>query len=257
MINIKSKIVVISGGAGLMGSHFAELIIKNNGTPIVLDNSEKKILKLQKKLSKYNKEFLIEKIDLTNEKEINRFTRKIIKKFNKVDCLINNIASNKMYDEKNSKLENFSLNNWNNDISLGLTANFLLTKAIVKNMIKVKSGNIINMSSDLGIIAPNQSIYGNKKKPITYSIVKHGIIGFSKYLATYLCKDGIRSNALCPGGIKHKHDKKFVKKLSSLIPLGRMANIADYDGIILYLISDSSKYMTGSVISVDGGRTSW
>ena len=113
------------------------------------------------------------------------------------------------------------------------------------------------MSSDLGIIAPNQSIYGSKKKPITYSVVKHGIIGFSKYLASYLSKYGIRSNALCPGGIKNKHDKKFVKKLTNLIPLGRMANITDYDGIILYLISDSSKYMTGSVVSVDGGRTAW
>jgi NAD(P)-dependent dehydrogenase (short-subunit alcohol dehydrogenase family) len=257
MINIKSKVVVISGGAGLIGSHFAELIIKNNGIPIVLDNCVKKILKLKKKLSKYNKDFLILKIDLTKEKEIIRSIHKIIKKFNKIDCLINNIASNKMYDDKNSKLENFSIDNWNNDISLGLTANFLLTKAIVKNMIKIKSGNIINMSSDLGIVAPNQSIYGSKKKTITYSVVKHGIIGFSKYLATYLCKDGVRSNALCPGGIEHKHEKKFVKKLSSLIPLGRMANIEDYNGIILYLISDSSKYMTGSVISVDGGRTVW
>ena len=125
-------------------------------------------------------------------------------------------------------------------------------------MIKKKSGSIINISSDLGLIAPNQAIYNsNIKKPVSYSVVKHGMIGFGRYLATYLADKNIRSNVLCPGGIYNKQPKKFINKLTKLIPLKRMAKINDYDGIILYLCSDYSSYMTGSVISCDGGRTAW
>ena len=257
MIDLKSKKIIISGGAGLIGSHFAELIIKNNGIPICLDISKTKLNNLKNKLKKFNKEFYTIEIDLTNEIKIINFTKKILKKYRKIDCLINNIASNKSFNSKRSKFESFLVEDWEMDIKLGLTSNFLLTKHIIKHMCQNKSGNIINISSDLGIIAPNQSIYGNKKKPVTYSVVKHGIIGFSKYLATYYAQFGIRSNALCPGGVNNNHNKEFVKKLTKLIPMGRMANKNDYDGIILYLISDYSKYMTGSVISVDGGRTSW
>jgi NAD(P)-dependent dehydrogenase (short-subunit alcohol dehydrogenase family) len=257
MIDLKSKKIIISGGAGLIGSHFAELILKNNGIPICLDISKTKLNNLKQKLNKYEKEFSTIQIDLTNEKKIIRFTKNILKKYKKIDCLINNIASNKSYNSKRSQFESFLFKDWEMDMKLGLTANFLLTKHIVSHMSRNKSGNIINISSDLGLIAPNQSIYGNKKKPITYSVVKHGIIGFSKYLASYYAQSGIRSNALCPGGINNNHNKEFVNKLTKLIPMGRMANNNDYDGIILYLISDYSKYMTGSVISVDGGRTTW
>ena len=125
-------------------------------------------------------------------------------------------------------------------------------------MIKQQSGNIINISSDLGVIAPNQSLYSkNNKKPISYSVVKHGIIGFSKYLATYLAEYNIRSNSLCPGGISNNQPKEFISKIKKLIPLKRMAKINDYDGIILYLCSDYSSYMTGSTIVWDGGRSVW
>mgnify|MGYP006229529429 CR=1 FL=1 len=125
-------------------------------------------------------------------------------------------------------------------------------------MINQKNGNIINISSDLGIIAPNQFLYEkNNKKPVSYSVVKHGIIGFSKYLATYLADYNIRSNSFCPGGISNNQPRKFVNKIKKLIPLKRMAEINDYDGIILYLCSDYSSYMTGSTIVCDGGRSSW
>jgi len=124
-------------------------------------------------------------------------------------------------------------------------------------MMRQRYGNIINISSDLGIIAPNQKIYGTSKKPITYSVIKHGIIGFSKYLSTYLSDYNIRSNTLCPGAIKYKVSKSLIKNIKKLIPLNRMAEIDDYDGIILYLCSDKSSYMNGSTIICDGGRTVW
>ena len=126
-------------------------------------------------------------------------------------------------------------------------------------------GVILNISSDLGIIAPDQRIYRKTgisdemqpAKPITYSVVKHGIIGLTKYLATYWADKGIRVNAICPGGVYNGQPKEFVQKLTTLIPMGRMANIDEYQCAIIFLVSDASSYMTGSVLTVDGGRTCW
>ena len=123
-------------------------------------------------------------------------------------------------------------------------------------MAKNKNGVILNISSDLGIIAPNQDIYDKKFiKPVTYSVVKHGIIGLTKYTASYWARKNIRCNAIAPGGISNNQDKSFVKKLNQLIPIGRMAKKNEYNGLVLFLCSDHSSYMTGSVVVADGGRT--
>ena len=257
MFDLSSKIIIITGGAGLLGSRLAEIIISNNGTPIILDNDNKKIVKLKKKVNKKN---LIEchRLDITNKKQIKNTIDKIYKKYKKIDCLINNAGYNPKLGLKNNKFENFTIKQWEKEIQIGLTGSLVVTQETVKRMIKQQSGNIINISSDLGVIAPNQSLYSkNNKKPISYSVVKHGIIGFSKYLATYLAEYNIRSNALCPGGISNNQPKEFVSKIKKLIPLKRMAKINDYDGIILYLCSDYSSYMTGSTIVCDGGRSAW
>ena len=257
MFDLSSKIIIITGGAGLLGSRLAEIIISNNGTPIILDNDNKKIVKLKKKVNKKN---LIEchKVDITNKKQIKNTIDKIYKKYKKIDCLINNAGYNPKLGLKNNKFENFTIKQWEKEIQIGLTGSLVVTQETVKRMIKQQSGNIINISSDLGVIAPNQSLYSkNNKKPISYSVVKHGIIGFSKYLATYLAEYNIRSNTLCPGGISNNQPKEFVTKIKKLIPLKRMAKINDYDGIILYLCSDYSSYMTGSTIVCDGGRSAW
>ena len=257
MFDLSSKIIIITGGAGLLGSRLAEIIISNNGTPIILDNDNKKIVKLKKKVNKKN---LIEchKVDITNKKQIKNTIDKIYKKYKKIDCLINNAGYNPKLGLKNNKFENFTIKQWEKEIQIGLTGSLVVTQETVKKMIKQRNGNIINISSDLGVIAPNQSLYSkNNKKPISYSVVKHGIIGFSKYLATYLAEYNIRSNTLCPGGISNNQPKEFVSKIKKLIPLKRMAKINDYDGIILYLCSDYSSYMTGSTIVCDGGRTAW
>ena len=257
MFDLSSKIIIITGGAGLLGSRLAEIIISNNGTPIILDNDNKKIVKLKKNVNKKN---LIEchKVDITNKKQIKNTIDKIYKKYKKIDCLINNAGYNPKLGLKNNKFENLTIKQWEKEIQIGLTGSLVVTQETVKKMIRQRNGNIINISSDLGVIAPNQSLYSkNNKKPISYSVVKHGIIGFSKYLATYLAEYNIRSNALCPGGISNNQPKEFVSKIKKLIPLKRMAKINDYDGIILYLCSDYSSYMTGSTIVCDGGRTAW
>lgn len=132
-------------------------------------------------------------------------------------------------------------------------------------MAKQNKGVILNISSDLGIIAPDQRIYrkdGLKEeeqmvKPVTYSVIKHGILGLTKYLATYWAQKGVRANSLCPAGVFNNQNEDFLGKLTNLIPMGRMADSDEYKGTILYLVSDASSYMTGATVIVDGGRTCW
>ena len=128
-----------------------------------------------------------------------------------------------------------------------------------------RGGVILNISSDLGVIAPDQRIYRKEGlkddeqtvKPITYSVIKHGLIGMTKYLATYYAEKGVRANAVCPGGVFNGQDSEFLSKLTNLIPLGRMADADEYKSTVLYMLSDASSYMTGSTVIVDGGRTCW
>ena len=251
MFNLKNKNVILTGGNGFLGSQIANSLRNEKANVYIIDIQEPK-----KKTS--IKHF---KSDITSEQDL----KQILKFFKlnkiKIDVLINNAAidypPNKS-KKKNYKLENFPDNLWDKDILVSLKGSYLCTKIFGSYMAKFKRGVILNVSSDLGIIAPDQRIYGKSGfvKPVTYSVVKHGIIGLTKYVASYWGKKNIRCNAIAPGGIYNNQDHSFVKKINKLIPLGRMAKKNEYNGLILFLCSDLSSYLTGSVIIADGGRTS-
>ena len=164
-----------------------------------------------------------------------------------------------------SRLENFSVDQWNLEMAVGLTGAMLCSKVFGYEMSKNGYGVILNISSDLGIIAPDQRLYLKDEvaeneqpvKPVTYSVIKHGLIGLTKYLATYWADKGVRCNALCPGGIYNNQPDEFVKKISNLIPFGRMAHEDEYKASVVFMVSEASKYMNGSILSVDGGRSIW
>ena len=152
----------------------------------------------------------------------------------------------------------FYINTWNKSLQVNLTGAFLCSQVFINKMIKDKiKGIVINVASDLGVIAPNQTIYEDDVKPVDYSVKKHGIIGLTKYLSTYFADKNIRVNSISPGGIYTNQSKEFVKRLSELIPMGRMANKDEYKGAIMFLCSDASSYMTGHNLILDGGRTIW
>ena len=268
--DLTGKVAVISGGAGLLGEKHAEAIAEFGGIPILLDIDEKAGTKKASRISneyQVDCEFML--CDITDESQILSVRDTLLSRFGHIDILINNAAIDpKIKDDSEinlSRLENFSIDQWNLELSVGLTGSMLCSKIFGYEMSKAGEGVILNISSDLGIIAPDQRIYKkdglpeNEQpvKPVTYSVIKHGLIGLTKYLATYWADKGVRCNALCPGGIYNNQPDEFVKKISNLIPLGRMADEDEYKASVVFMVSEASAYMNGSVVSMDGGRSAW
>ena len=268
--DLTGKVAVISGGAGLLGEKHAEAIAEFGGIPILLDIDEKAGTKKASRISneyQVDCEFML--CDITDESQILSVRDTLLSRFGHIDILINNAAIDpKIKDDSEinlSRLENFSIDQWNLEMAVGLTGAMLCSKVFGYEMSKAGEGVILNISSDLGIIAPDQRIYKkdglpeNEQpvKPVTYSVIKHGLIGLTKYLATYWADKGVRCNALCPGGIYNNQPDEFVKKISNLIPLGRMADEDEYKASVVFMVSEASAYMNGSVVSMDGGRSCW
>lgn len=271
LFSLKDKVIIITGASGLLGRMHAEVVAEAGGIPILLDLNQEilndQACNLIKKFKIKSEGF---SVNITNEDSVKENSEIVQKKYGKIDGLINNAANNPKIEnatEKNfSRLEYFSSEVWDSDLAVGLKGSFLCAKyygfAISKNP---NGGSIVNISSDLGIIAPDQRLYKTEGvaeelqpvKPVTYSVVKTGLIGLTKYLATYWAANGVRSNALCPGGVENNQSDIFMKELCSRIPMGRMARPDEYKGAILFLLSNASSYMNGSVISIDGGRTAW
>ncbi len=269
---IKDKVIVITGGAGLLGRKHAEAVLDGEGIPVLLDISMDSLENASKELQEKHplKNIEIFQVDITDEKKIMEVAKKLTAKYGHIDGLINNAANNPKVEGngdnmKNIRFENFPLRIWLDDIAVGLTGSMLCAKIFGHFMAGQGKGVILNISSDLGIIAPDQRIYRKEGlteeeqtvKPVTYSVIKHGLLGLTKYLATYWAEKGVRVNALCPGGVFNGQDKEFLTKLEDLIPMGRMADAEEYKATILYLISEASSYMTGSTVIIDGGRTCW
>jgi NAD(P)-dependent dehydrogenase (short-subunit alcohol dehydrogenase family) len=210
-------------------------------------------------------------LDVTSTDSITGALQKLTSMYKRIDVLINNAALNPSVSNKSdnstewSRFEDFSVDAWNKDLEVGLTGAFLCSQIFGNHMKKNKNGVIINIASDLALIAPDQRIYRieglsedmQPVKPVSYSVVKAGLVALTKYLAVYWADQGIRVNALCPGGIFDNQDIGFVNKLSELIPMGRMAEPSEYKSAIVFLCSEASRYMTGSCLTIDGGRTVW
>ena len=269
LYKLNNELAIVTGGAGLLGIKHCEALLEAGAQVVAvdIDISSKKLKELQ---NSYKENFIFFKCDISAETEIIKLKAQIHKEYNKYpSILINNAAIDSKRGVKrsnrSSRLESFDNEEWNNEIAVGLSAAMFCAKHFGAEMANTKKGVILNISSDLGIIAPNQSLYDNNSieddnqdvKPVTYSVIKHGLIGLTRYISTYWASKGVRCNALAPGAVYNGHSDEFVSKINRLIPLGRMANIEEYKATIVYMCSNASSYMNGAIISIDGGRTSW
>lgn len=270
--SLVGKTAVITGGGGLLGLKHAEALAELGANVVLGDlNLQSAQKALQKVLSQFpSVQGIAIKLDVTDVNHILKVSETVSEKFGSVDVLVNNAAidpkvNNDREVGNSSRLEFLSISDWKHQIDVGLTGAFLCTQTFGYDMARSGGGVILNIASDLSIIAPDQRIYENELldkneqavKPVTYSVIKSGLVGLTKYTSTYWHSHGVRANALSPGGVFNGQDKEFVSRLTELIPLGRMAAIDEYKGAVQFLCSDASSYMTGQNIVIDGGRSVW
>jgi NAD(P)-dependent dehydrogenase (short-subunit alcohol dehydrogenase family) len=270
LFDLTGRVAVITGGAGLLGTKHAEIIAAAGGSPVLLDLPQAKPQAAAAAIAKqYGVDAAGLAADITQLAEVEKVRDELLARFGHIDILINNAANNPKVESSGAKawsrLENFPLEVWNDDIRVGLTGAFLCSRVFGSEMAKQGKGVILNVASDLAMIAPDQRLYRQPGlpedeqpvKPVTYSVVKTGLIGLTRYLATYWATSGVRVNAISPGGVFNNQPEAFLVELHQRIPLGRMAHVDEYQGAILFLCSDASSYMTGANLAVDGGRTCW
>lgn len=268
--SLDQRVVVITGGGGLLGVQHALAVARAGGRPVLLDIDAASATRAADRVRKETgAEAVAIAADITDAAAVARARDEVLDRLGRVDSLVNNAAFNPKMEVagqlSGSRLEDFSRAQWDAEIAVGLTGAFLCAQAFGTEMARAGRGAIVNVASDLGVIAPDQRLYRvdgvaadrQPVKPVTYSVVKTGLIGLTRYLATYWADRGVRANAISPGGVYAGQPDEFVTRLSNLIPLGRMAREDEYGAAIVFLCSDASSYMTGHNLVVDGGRSVW
>jgi NAD(P)-dependent dehydrogenase (short-subunit alcohol dehydrogenase family) len=270
--NLAGKWALITGAAGLLGKEHASALAQCGANLVLIDVNDQQLEKTESELKKNypNVEILTFRVDITSEISVMNLNSTLAESNIGIEILVNNAAINPKFknefSSKNlSRVENFDLESWDKEVNVGLKGAFICSKIFGSAMASSTGGVILNIASDLSVIAPDQRIYkvhgkndaDQPVKPITYSIIKAGLIGMTKYLATYWNENGVRVNALSPGGVFENQDPEFVSRLTKLIPLGRMAKADEYRSAVQFLCSDASSYMTGQNLIIDGGRSVW
>jgi NAD(P)-dependent dehydrogenase (short-subunit alcohol dehydrogenase family) len=271
--NLSGKIALITGAAGLLGVEHAAALLERDATVVLTDISDHQLEEARIKLMA---DFPLSKIllrvmDVTSLASIHNVQKNLSEQNISVNILINNAAIDpKVKGDagvvETSRLEHFSREQWDLQIAVGLTGSFFCSQVFGALMANSgKGGVILNIASDLSVFAPDQRLYKKEGlpndlqpvKPVTYPVIKAGLIGLTRYLATYWAEQGVRSNALSPGGVFNGQADEFVKRLGALIPLGRMADKDEYRAAVQFLCSDASSYMNGQNVVMDGGRSVW
>lgn len=265
-----NRVIVITGGAGLLGQEHAKAVLSEGGTVILLDIDFEGLVQASTDLViEYGTKVVLRQCDITNDAAVSKISLELNSSVGVPSGLVNNAAINPSVEKNTatfSRVESINYEEWKLHMDVGLYGAFLCSKVFGSAMIANGiSGSIVNISSDHGIMAPNQSLYrveGKQDseqpvKPVMYSVVKHGLIGLSRYFATYWAAAGIRTNSLCPGGVLNGQPDEFLQRFNQLVPLGRPANPNEYQGALLFLLSDDSTYMTGGTLVIDGGRSIW
>jgi NAD(P)-dependent dehydrogenase (short-subunit alcohol dehydrogenase family) len=257
------KYIIISGANGYLSQYFAKNLTEKYNLILWDIKFNKNYISSIKKIAKKNNSHIISKnVDITNhlqiKKSISFLNKKKIKIYGLINCASLNPQPNMQNPDYYKDYKSF-INMWEKEINISLKGYMFMIYEVSKILQKSKNSSIINFSSDLGIISPNQNIYSkNSVKPLVYSISKHGIIGMTKYFATLFAKKGIRVNSICFGGVYNKKfDKQFVNKFARLVPMERMCDIKEILSPINFLLDYKNSYMTGHSLIIDGGRTVW
>lgn len=265
LFSLADRVAIVTGGNGRLGTEYVKTFARAGAKVAVFDVAKA----LNPELAALAKDLPIRlwTLDITKKEEIERAVADIEREWGTPSVLVNNAALDAppgARPEENRSFEEYSLESWKATIDVNLTGTFLCAQVVGARMAKRGKGSIINIASTYGLVSPNQNIYAYRAtqgtpfvKPASYSASKSAILNFTRYLATYWAKQGVRVNTLSPGGVFNNQDAEFLKGYEALVPIGRMAKKDELNGAMLFLASDASSYMTGANLVVDGGWTAW
>ncbi|GAP09519.1 dehydrogenase [Bellilinea caldifistulae] len=262
------QVAVVTGGAGLLGRQFCRTLAEAGAAVVVADLNRMSAITLAENLQKDGYPALGTGVDVTDPDSVEDMVAAAVNHFGRLDVLVCSAAMDPKFDaehadqQQGNAFETYPLEAWRQALDVNLTGMFLSAQAAVKPMLAQNHGVIINICSTYGLVGPDQRIYQRpgqppQYKPVFYSVTKAGVLGLTRYLATYYAGRNIRVNALTPGGVYHQHDPVFVENYSYRTVMGRMAEQDEMNGALLFLASDASSYMTGANLVVDGGWTAW
>jgi NAD(P)-dependent dehydrogenase (short-subunit alcohol dehydrogenase family) len=271
--DLTGKTALVTGAAGLLGMEHAAALLESGAKVVMTDIDESQLSSAYNEMAKrFNAANIITQVmNVSKLEEIRAVSSTLRSSGINIDILINNAAIDpKVKGDEGlleiSRLENFPLDQWDLQLAVGLTGAFLCCQIFGSAMASGGNGGVIlNIASDLSVFSPDQRIYRKDGisehlqpvKPVTYSVIKSGLVGLTRYIATYWVNQGVRCNALSPGGVFNGQNDQFVQRLTNLIPLGRMAKKDEYRAAVQFLCSGASSYMNGQNIVIDGGRSAW
>ncbi len=268
--DLTGRTAVVTGGTGLLGRQFCRTLAEAGACVFVADINLAGAEKAALALKQAGLQAEPVGVDVTQPESVKAMVAKAVDATGRLDILVNSAALDPKFDPEavargipSGSFEDYPLDSWKQALDVNLTGMFLCCQAAVQPMLaQNKKGSLINICSTYGLVAPDQRLYQREGKqtaykPVYYSVTKAGVLGMTRYLATYYSGTDIRCNALTPGGVFNNHDDTFVKSYSARTVMGRMAHQDEMNGAILFLASDASSYMTGSNLVVDGGWTAW
>ena len=266
LFSLANKVVVVTGGAGLLGQVFCQALVDVGAHVAIVDLNLESAETVAKRINKSDAQKVVAfGSDITSPESVTQMVANVVKQLGRIDVLVNNAASKgSSLDAFFESFEDYSLKTWREVMSVNIDGLFLVAQAVGKQMKKQGGGSIIQTSSIYGVVAPDQRIYEGSEyngrpinTPAVYSASKSAVNGLTNYLATYWASSKIRVNSLTPGGIASGQNSEFNKKYSNRVPLGRMGEATELAGALIYLASDASSYVTGQNLIVDGGLSAW
>ncbi len=267
LFRLDGRVALVTGGAGLLGRNFCHALAEAGAAVVIADLDEPAASLLANELGLQGWDALPVAVDVASADSVRRMVENTLRAYGRLDILVNSAALDPKFDpqhagQQSNAFEDYPLESWNQALQVNLTGMFLSCQAAVRPMLAQGRGSIINICSTYGLVGPDQRIYQRpgeppRYKPVYYSVTKAGVLGLTRYLATYYAGQNIRVNALTPGGVYNGHDDIFLQAYSARTVLGRMAEKHEMNGALLFLASDASSYMTGANLVVDGGWTAW
>ncbi len=273
LFNLQGKVAIITGGAGMLGLQYAEVLSEAGAHIVIADiNPQAAKEKAAYITRRSGVNALGAGTDISRKASVERMTQRVLKEFGRIDILVNNAALTLRGGAEGlgnyfAPFEEYPLELWEKTLAVNITGMFLCCQSVGNQMLKQGGGVIVNISSQYGVVAPDQRLYADSKNPydasqklnspIPYSVSKGAVLALTRYLAAYWAGKNIRVNSITPGGVYESHDENFLRNYAYRAPLGRMARKEELKGAILFLASDASSYMTGANIIVDGGWTVW